>query len=147
MINDYTSFNDNFNFKIEFVVPWGDLDVSGYVNNSNYLRYFEFVRMAYFSSIDFMNYKDGLGPIMKRMKNITFIKPLKYPDYLKIGLKLIGVSECKTTIYLEHCIFSKNYQEVTTIGTAEICCYDYKNCKKINYPESLLNKIRSDLSS
>ncbi len=142
---DLNDFKNKYKIKCNYEIPWVDLDHSGYINHSNYLRYFEFARMKYFSNIGFMNYSDGIGPIMKSIKNVNFIKPLTYPDEIEIGITIDKNSINDYSFDIEHCIFSKKQNAITTIGTVVIFSYHYGIKKKIKLPDDIRDKIHKDI--
>ncbi len=125
----------------ELDLPWNEMDISGFVNHANYLKYFEYSRMKYFSLIDFMNYVDGLGPIMRKIKSLKYIKPLKYPDKLHIGTKISLASINSSKFDIEHIIYSTSQKTITTIGIVEICCFHYGMKKRHILSEEILKKI------
>jgi acyl-CoA thioester hydrolase len=72
--------------RIEHVVAWGEMDAFGHVNNTNYLRWFESARIAYFEAVAISL---GAGdqrpwvPILARA-TIDFRKPVSFPDTVSV---------------------------------------------------------------
>ena len=64
----------------EMVIPirWGDMDAMGHVNNANYFRYLETLRIDWFSSIGCLPDADGVGPVIINAF-CSFIRQLEYP--------------------------------------------------------------------
>ena len=57
---------DDKKLCFELVIPirWGDMDAMGHVNNANYFRYLETLRIDWFRSIGCLPDADGVGPVI-----------------------------------------------------------------------------------
>jgi acyl-CoA thioester hydrolase len=65
---------------LEMVIPirWGDMDMMGHVNNTNYFRYFEIVRIEWFERIGRRLDPAGEGIVIVNAF-CNFIKQLEFP--------------------------------------------------------------------
>lgn len=65
---------------LEMVIPirWGDMDMMGHVNNTNYVRYFEIVRIEWFERIGRPLSPAGEGIVIVNTF-CNFIKQLEFP--------------------------------------------------------------------
>ena len=65
---------------LEMVIPirWGDMDMMGHVNNTNYFRYFEIVRIEWFERIGRPLNPAGEGIVIVNAF-CNFIKQLEFP--------------------------------------------------------------------
>ena len=65
---------------LEMVIPirWGDMDMMGHVNNTNYFRYFEIVRIEWFERIGHPLSPAGEGIVIVNAF-CNFIKQLEFP--------------------------------------------------------------------
>ena len=65
---------------LEMVIPirWGDMDVMGHVNNTNYFRYFEIVRIEWFERLGRRLNPAGEGIVIVNTF-CNFIKQLEFP--------------------------------------------------------------------
>src|SRR5438132_9797719 len=84
---------------IDQPVAWGDMDSFRHVNNIVYFRYFENVRLEYFRRIGWWEYMDetGIGPIVAST-HARFRRPVKYPDTLRAGAKIIEFAADRFTV-------------------------------------------------
>lgn len=73
-------------FNCQIPVRWGDMDAFGHVNNTSYFRYFEEARFLWMLEKG-LPIKAGTFPVVVTL-GCTFIKPLFYPDTLRIELIL-----------------------------------------------------------
>ena len=65
---------------LEMVIPirWGDMDAMGHVNNTNYFRYFEIVRIEWFERLGRRLNPAGEGIVIVNTF-CNFIKQLEFP--------------------------------------------------------------------
>jgi len=130
----------DFPVVIEQAVAWGDMDSFGHVNNVVYFRYFESVRVDYLSRIGWMDLMKTaqIGPIVASAQT-RFRKPLKYPDRIQIGARIITVETDRVTF--EHRLVSETWDDLAAEGQCVIVCVDYKTGKKAPLPKELRESI------
>jgi acyl-CoA thioester hydrolase len=125
---------------VELDVAWGDMDSYAHVNNVVYFRYFENARVEYFRRIGWWEYLEqtGIGPIVGST-NARFRRPVKYPDTLRAGAKVISFGTDRFTI--RHVLVSRTTGEMVTEGEAVVVCIDYRSNAKVVVPDVLRRRI------
>jgi acyl-CoA thioester hydrolase len=124
-----------FPIVIDEIVRWGDLDALGHVNNAVFFRYFESARIAYFDRIEFSpkSGHDGTGPILADTR-CRFRRPLRYPDRLKVGARVVSLADDRFT--MEYAVWSESLATVAAIGEGVIVSFDYGEGRKVTLPEA-----------
>jgi acyl-CoA thioester hydrolase len=77
--------------RVEHVVAWGEMDAFGHVNNTNYLRWFESARIAYFEAVAIsIGSRDDRPwvPILARA-TVDFRKPVSFPDTIIVEAAVV----------------------------------------------------------
>lgn len=123
------SLLEEFPVITEIKVAWGEMDALQHVNNVVYFRYFETARLEYFAQINLMDElkKTQIGPVLSDTQ-CRYRIPVTYPDTLLIGSKVTQVGEDRFT--MEYQVVSKKMGKVTTIGSATVVMFDFRNqCK------------------
>src|SRR6478735_6987828 len=130
----------DFPVVIDQPVDWGDMDAFGHVNNVAYFRYFENARIEYFRRIGWWEYltETGIGPIVGATQ-ARFRRPVKYPDPLRAGAKVVSFGADRFT--LRHVLVSRSTEEMVTEGDAVVVCIDYRANAKVPVPEELRKRI------
>jgi acyl-CoA thioester hydrolase len=131
-----------FPVVIELDVGWSDMDAYQHVSNLVYFRYFQDARLIYLDRIGWLRSKRelGLGPIVKST-NATYRKPLKFPDRIWVGARVVELQPDRVTI--EHKVVSREWDAVACEGTAVLVSYDYRNECKCPLPESVRAAIEA----
>lgn len=121
-------------------VAWGDMDAFGHVNNVVYFRYFENARVEYFRRIGWWEYLEetGVGPIVASTQ-ARFRRPVKYPDTLGAGAKVVSFGTDRFTI--RHVLVSRTTGELVTEGDAVVVTIDYRANAKVPIPDELRKRI------
>src|SRR5262245_55323286 len=107
----------DFRVVIDQAVDWADMDSFRHVNNVVYFRHFENARVEYFRRIGWWAFMDetGIGPIVASTQ-ARFRRPVKFPDTLRAGAKVISMAADRMTI--RHVLVSKTTGEMVTEGDA-----------------------------
>ena len=137
-------FRRKYYFHIEFDVQWIDMDAFQHVNNKEYFRYFEKIRIDYFEERGFMANmeENAVGPIVSSTQ-CRFKFPLKYPDRIIIG---VYISDLETDRFLmNYGIFSLKHQRVAAVGDAQVVCFDYRVNKKAPLPGAICARLREEM--
>src|SRR3954451_6130028 len=131
----------DYSFVIETPIAWGEMDALQHVNNIVYFRYFESVRMAYFTELGFWEYMDetGIGPILASTQ-CKFKIPLTYPDTVSVGTRIRDIEEDRYV--MDYCVYSHRHQRMAAEGEGLIVSYDYRNLKKTPLPEELRRRMK-----
>jgi acyl-CoA thioester hydrolase len=129
-----------FPVVIELDVGWSDMDSFDHVSNLVYFRYFQDARLVYLDRIGWLAVKRelGLGPILKST-NATYRKPLKFPDRVWVGARVIDLQPERMTF--EHKVVSRAWDAVACEGAAVMVSYDYRNERKCPLPDAVRTAI------
>jgi acyl-CoA thioester hydrolase len=121
---------------------WGDMDAFGHVNNTLFLRYFEMARVAHFEAIGF-DRAEGTGPILGHV-TCRYIRPLTYPDQIRIGARVTEVGEDRFTQgYVLVSGASGAQERVAAVGEGVVVAYDYDKGRRGVLPEEVKGRIRA----
>lgn len=69
--------------RLQLKLRWGDMDVLGHVNNTEYFRYFEQARVEIFDELGFSVLPDATGPVIINAR-CTFLRQLRYPGEIEV---------------------------------------------------------------
>lgn len=129
-----------FPVVIELDVGWSDMDSFDHVSNLVYFRYFQDARLVYLDRTGWLATKRerGLGPILKST-SATYRKPLKFPDHIWIGARVIDIQPDRMTC--EHKVVSRAWDAVACEGTAVMVSYDYRNECKCPVPDAVRKAV------
>ncbi len=114
---------EDYPVHVTMPVAWGQLDAFGHVNNTQFFRFFEDARLAYFdrTGISERMKATGVGPILART-SCVFRKPLGYPDQVTCCARVTDVGDDRFT--MEYAIFSSAVGLAAT-GDGRIVMLDY----------------------
>jgi len=131
---------NDFKLVIEINVAWIDMDSLGHVNSSKYFTYFESARIAYFDNLKLLEIfaENKIAGILAT-NECSYIKPLFYPDNLKVGARVSGISNYDLT--MEYFIES-SASGLSAIGGSNIVFFDFNSNKKIDIPTEIIEQIR-----
>ena len=101
---------------------------------------FENARVEYFQRIGWWDYlkETGIGPIVGSTQ-ARFRRPVKYPDTLRAGAKVVSFGPDRFTI--RHVLASRATGELVTEGDAVVVCIDYRANAKVPVPLELRRRI------
>jgi len=125
---------------IALPVFWGDQDAFGHVNNNAYFRWFESARIALSQRIGlFELFKaEGIGPILASV-SCDYRRQVTFPDTIHAAIRITKVG--RTSLGLEHAIFSQSQQAIAAEGTSTIVIFDYRANKPQPIPEEIRQAI------
>jgi acyl-CoA thioester hydrolase len=119
----------------EMIVPirWGDMDAMGHVNNTNYFRYMEVVRIDWMHRVGGAPNPDGVGPVIVNAF-CNFIRQLEYPGDVLARHYVCnpGRSSFDTYITLER---SDEPGTVYAEGGAKTVWTDFRAQKSVPLPD------------
>ena len=121
---------EDFPVQIELDIMWGEMDSFQHVNNIIYFRYFESVRIEYFSKIKVLDIMSTLniGPILAET-HCKFIKPLFYPDRITVGARIDKIQKDRFLMNTAVASHSNN-KEIAALGNGLIVYHDYGKKQK-----------------
>ena len=128
---------DDKKLVFEMLIPirWGDMDAMGHVNNANYFRYLESLRIEWFRSIGCLGGPDGVGPVIVNAF-CSFIRQLEYPGDILARHYVAnpGRSSFDTYITLERC---DRPGVICAEGGATTVWTDFKAQKSVPLPDEV----------
>lgn len=130
-------FDQQFTTQISLPVQWGEMDAFGHVNNTQYFKYFESVRLAYFEALALMSHQH-LAPILAET-TCKFRRPLFYPDNLVVGTAVSEIHE--HGFLMLYGIFSEQQQTVASLGSGRIVLLEKETDSKAGMDEALRDRI------
>ena len=121
-------------------VQWGDMDAFGHVNNVVYIRWFESARVDLLNTIQssVTMASGGVGPILVSVK-CDYKRQLHFPDSVHIGSRVSNLG--KTSIDVEHSVFSQEQETVVATGTSVLVVFDYDTNRPIRIPDDVRDKL------
>ncbi len=130
--------------KCSLIIPcpvwWGDLDAFQHVNNTEYFRFFEHVRLAYFDKIGWgeIMASEKVGPILAHTE-CRFRLPLTYPDTVSIGTRAVDLSD--SGFVMEYLVASHRHGKLAAEGTGRIVSFNYRENTKAPIPAVVRARI------
>lgn len=136
-------FRKRYAYHIDQDVEWADMDAFQHVNNKEYFRYFEKIRIDYFDARGFMESmeKEKVGPILSSTQ-CRFKFPLTYPDRIIIGTYISALEIDR--LLMNYGVYSLNHQRIAAVGDGQIVCFDYHKNEKAPFPEAILSTLKSE---
>ncbi len=121
-------------------VQWGDMDAFGHVNNVVYIRWFESARIDLLNAIQssVTMAAGGVGPILVSVK-CDYKRQLHFPDTVHIGSRVSNMG--KTSIDVEHKVYSQEQQAVVASGVSVLVVFDYDGNRPVRIPDDVRQQI------
>jgi len=121
-------------------VQWGEQDLLGHVNHVTYFRWYESARIAYFLKVGLMDMhkNEGIGPILASVAN-DYRRQISYPDTVHIGVRITRIG--RSSIDMEHKIFSQNDHALAAEGTSTLVVFDYQTNKSCPVPARIRHAV------
>ena len=131
---------DDFPIQIHIPIQWGDMDSFNHVNNIQFFKYFESVRIKYFEEIGLIETmkKTGIGPILAKTSS-QFLQPIQYPDNVTVGARVKSIGN--TSFVMEYLIRSEK-KGLAARGDAIMVVFDYTESKKRPIPLEIIHAIK-----
>ena len=116
-------------------IRWGDMDAMGHVNNTQYFRYMETIRIDFFRSINCVPDPLGQGPVIVNAF-CNFYKQLEYPGDMLIKMY---VSDPARTTFESWCTLERADQPgvIYAAGGATIIWVDFPLQKAVTLPDHI----------
>ena len=129
-------------FTRTFRVRWGELDPSGTVSPSNYLRYLIETAWDWGDAVGLgVNDSQTLGMFwLIRETEIHFLRPLHHNDTFDFTIWLANWQRVRGTRCFE--LKLKENGEVIAQGTQQIVCMDAKTGRPVSLPEDVIDRFR-----
>ena len=122
-----------FPFAIVEDLIWRDMDAFQHVNNAVYFRYFEDVRMAFFSRAGITAHMErtGVGPILASTR-CDFRAPLTFPGRVRVGAAIVDLRAKRFT--MEYAVHGESSGVLAAEGEALLVYYDYRAGRSCEIP-------------
>ncbi len=129
--------------RIDFKVPWRDLDGAGHVNNANYFSYFESARAKTLQAM--MGVKDprNFGIILARTE-CDFISPATMDEVLVVEARPIRVG--RTSFALAYEVHERLTGRAVAKGTSIQVMFDYEKQATYEVPEEVRAALTSGIA-
>jgi acyl-CoA thioester hydrolase len=126
----------DFPVVITLPLQWGDQDAFGHVNNTVAIRWFESSRIAYINAgeMGHMMEAGGIGPILASI-TCNYRRQLHYPDTVHVGARVTKLG--RTSMIMEHAVYSEKLGEIAADGTSTIVAFDYKTNRPTRIPDEM----------
>lgn len=129
-----------FSVVVSWPVQWGDQDAFAHVNNTVYFRWFETCRIEYLHlmGLDALYEREQIGPILASI-TCHYRSPVTHPDTVVIGARITRIG--RSSIDMEHKLFSQAQQKIVAEGTSTIVTYDYRAARSTPVPDAVRQAI------
>ena len=133
---------EDYTLAINIDVAWGDMDAFQHVNNTQFFKYFESARIAYFEKIEALEVMaaKGHGPILASA-SCKFIRPLTFPDKVMAATAVKDIKE--SSFIMEYALYSESQKHMAAVGEGLIVYFDYNKGQKCPIPEEIRTAIES----
>ena len=130
----------DFPTVVTIPVQWGDQDALGHVNNTVALKWFETGRVKYLESLATC-VPDQATSLTAVLAAVTcnFRQQLQYPDTVQIGSRLVKLG--RTSITLEHHIYSEANQGIAADGQSVMVLFDFATQKPMPITDEIRKRI------
>ena len=128
--------------RVKLPLTWGQMDSFSHVNNIQYFKWFEDVRMAYFLEVGIFEHvkRHKVGPILARTQ-CRFIIPLAFPDTVHLGTRIEEVGVDRFTMV--YSVVSEANNALAATGDGRIVMFDYATNTKAPIPEAIRAKMQT----
>jgi acyl-CoA thioester hydrolase len=129
-----------YSVVITLPVLWGDQDAFGHVNNNAYFRWFESARIAYSQRVGLFDLfkAERIGPVLASIA-CDYRRQVNFPDTVHVGIRVTRIG--RTSLGLEHAIFSESHAAVAAEGSSTIVVFDYRANKSHPVPPLIRQAI------
>ena len=127
---------------VQLPVTWGQMDSFAHVNNIQYFKWFEDVRMAYFVATGIFDHMNAhqVGPILAKTQ-CRFIRPLAFPDRVHLGTLVEDMGEDRFTMVYR--VVSEANNALAAEGQGRIVMFDYAANTKAPIPEAIRARMQA----
>jgi acyl-CoA thioester hydrolase len=130
-------------FSMRFVVPFGDVDMMGHVNNVRYLAYFENARVEHLYSMEEKWNFEEMGLILAHAE-IDYKSRAGLRDELRLDLRVASVGN--TSWVYEYEILNEHENRIVATGKTVQVAYDYKEAKPVPIPAEFKRKLQKEVA-
>lgn len=117
------------------VMRWGDMDAIGHLNNTQYFRYLEQIRLEWLESLGLGIQPGGVGPVIAAT-SCTFRRELTYPATVVISIELERLG--RSSVKLRHHFFREgDAQTVYAYADVTLVWVDYASGQAVALPPAV----------
>jgi acyl-CoA thioester hydrolase len=129
-------------FTRTFRVRWGELDASGTVSPTNYLRYLMETAWDWGDAVGLgVNDSQTLDIFwVIRETGIRFLRPLHHHDIFDFTIWLVNWQRVRGTRCFE--LTRKDNGDVIAQGTQQVVCMDSKTGRPVSLPDDVIDRFR-----
>ncbi|MEQ1515212.1 MAG: thioesterase family protein [Usitatibacteraceae bacterium] len=120
--------------SMQIPVRWGELDVVGHLNHTEYLRYFEESRARWAQAIGFPFRGTGEGMILLKA-SVTYKKQVNYPS--KVDIALFAGEVGRSSFQMFNTLTIEGESSPAAIGEFVIVWFDFAAEKSIAIPAAV----------
>lgn len=113
---------------------WGDMDLYGHVNNTNYFRYMEQARVELLDALGIPIPAEGLGPVIVNAA-CTFLVPMSYPGTVEVRTFVGAPGRSSFTTYAEMRL--EGNPLLCAQGSAKVVWTDMASGKSVALPAAI----------
>ncbi|MGH2639881.1 MAG: acyl-CoA thioesterase [Rhabdochlamydiaceae bacterium] len=131
--------------SIKIVVPFGDIDMMGHVNNVRFFSYLEQVRTDYLYLTARSTDEEEKFPVRLIMAHveIDYKAPARWRDELTIRMRTASVGT-SSWVY-EYEILNEKENRLVALGKSVQVAYDYDAGKSINLPPEVRKRLLEEV--
>lgn len=127
-------------YSCSLAVRWGDMDAFGHVNNALYLRYLEEARVQMLVNMLGNQITDGDFATVVINVSCTFLKPITYPDSVRIDCYVGELGRSSFMTWYEVFALSAP-NEMASEGSAKVVWMDRRTGKSAPLPAYLVQAV------
>ncbi len=133
---------EEFNHFYKLAVRFGDADVLGHINNTEFLRYLECGRVAYCADVLDMIYSKDLaeGWVLVDIQ-CSFLQQLHYPCEVEIGSRLSKIGN--SSAEMEAAIYRVGEDVPVATSKAIFVWFDFVGQTKKRVPDEARERIKN----
>ena len=127
---------EGYTITVQLPLTWGQMDAFKHVNNTQYFRWFEDARIAYFGTFGFFEHMEAhqVGPILAQTQ-CRFMAPLTFPDRVHVGTRVEDIGDDRFTMLYR--VVSEARDLVAADGSGRIVMFDYGANAKAPIPPAI----------
>lgn len=131
---------EDFTHFTPLTVRWGDADLLGHINNTEFLRYLESGRIEYCHRVLDILYQRGLKQaFILADVQCTFLDQLHYPSDIEIATRVSRIGN--SSAELQEAIFLKDSMLPAATSRSVIVWFDFLKQTSQSIPKEIREKI------
>ncbi len=121
---------------------WYDEDMLGHINHGTAVAYFEDARVRHAHDIGLFPYDTDKFPFIVASMTFSFLKQIKHPKNLTVGLKISRVGG-KSFDY-EYGLFMESDEECAISCNMTMVCFDFLNQKSVQVFDEIKKEFQGE---